>query len=1526
MIISDYSTVSFADNKAAGGITVFAKHAAAHVPSIKVTGYSSVLFNHQLAKWYLDACYQGHTGPHEVRFDKSGTVWCSDKKNFLCESKNCYCKRLRQFLNGIKSNTVVNITDKVISSSMIYLRNLHNISIIGHNNLVIHCIYTMNYRLYFKSCSNITIEGITWIGCEKHINIVDNSNTHSTVIGMVDCSGVVIQKSTFQHCAATTLWIYNLEGIVNINSCNFMNNNAFIVMDISPDFRPPIKRAEIIINNCNFGYNKGAQYIVDIDMSTIYVYNSKFFNNQGVSIHLIHHSKLYINEEVTFENNVAEKGAALDISHGSVVSFDKNSNTKFVSNSVNLYGAAISSSYFTNITFRGNATFTNNVVHSNDINQQLGGTIYSTRNSNVSFEENSITQFLNNTADYGAAILSDFHSVIIHKDNSRVMFTNNTAHYCGAVTSKILSSIMYNDNTQVTYDNNLLTLTFNDKFSASAICTLQKVCIVFSGNTFLKFINNSGVVGGAAAFSETKAVIKDHSVIIFNNNSVKQSSGGAFACYDDSKVIAKDNSNITFNSNKAGEGGGAIHSYDMCSITFKDNSTIIFNNNTANNGGALLYSQTSVTVRGNSTVAFYGNTANNGGVLYFTNSTLTFHKSSTVSFYNNIARQNGGVGYLGLKSKIIITGITTVKFENNMAEINAGVLYCAKSNIMFKENSSITLTYNSAKLSAGAFYFDDRSDISFSQFTNVTFHHNRALDGGAIVVNALSNMTLTENAVINFHSNEAKQTGGAGYFTVQCNFIIGGNAMVMFDNNKAFYGGAVSFSVNSEVTFNENSTTFFYNNLATKDGGAVYFINDSSITLNDHITVNFNNNSAQFGGAAFLDTASAMVNSSDRNCLHFKNNFARILGGLAYKDVVEMCNSTCLANRMIGISDEVIATPPNELKFYDPAICIDDDNDTQCNSYYVHNIMLGTKIVIPACVLDYNNHTVESIQFLVRSEMHSNYYISRSQQILISCDTFEGISIIGNQSLSKSTTLLITVSLNTALYSDWKQILVNLTIELSPCHPGFWQYPNSEKCQCYNASDIVFCSGSSSTIKRGYWYGSVTGKPTVTFCPINYCNFTCCETTNGYYHLSPVRVDQCRSHRSGAACGSCTDGYTLSFDSAECVSIKICTAGQTVLVVLLTVTYWIVIILLVFVMMYYRIEIGYLYSIAYYYSLVDILLNENMQASREFYLTVSIISSLSKITPQFLGEFCLTTRMSGIDQQFIHYIHPSAIIVILVMISLLARYSRRLSAIISRGIIRVICLLLLLSYTSVASTSLLLMRSLTFHEINKIYTYLSPDIEYFHGRHLAYAIVALLCAITIVIGLPLLLTLEPFLNHKINFTRIKPVLDQFQGCYKDKYRCFAGYYMTCRLIIITITVIDSSNDFVNNYLLSIICGIIALTHLMVKPYNKEILNKVDGVFLHLIIFIAVLRLLDDFDSPLVIAALFTLVTFPLLIFVAMALYVNKDNLKKIVTYFTPKDTSASTNDVDENEMPMKENGLIIHNRSRKGCTVTVCDM
>ena len=303
------------------------------------------------------------------------------------------------------------------------------------------------------------------------------------------------------------------------------------------------------------------------------------------------------------------------------------------------------------------------------------------------------------------------------------------------------------------------------------------------------------------------------------------------------------------------------------------------------------------------------------------------------------------------------------------------------------------------------------------------------------------------------------------------------------------------------------------------------------------------------------------------------------------------------------------------------------------------------------------------------------HHIADSEYVLVSCDVLQGLSLTGDK-VTKVENFSVSFASHSGSQSDLKTVSVQLEAELSPCHLGFHYDNTTQRCICYIDNDIISCIDSTSTIKEGYWFGVVDGRTAVTICPNNYCNFTCCKTTNEFYQLSPVRINQCLSHRSGTACGSCEEGYTLSFDSIDCVSVKKCTTGQTSLVVTLSMIYWIVIVILVFIMTYYHAGIGYLYAITYYYSVVDILLSEHLYISTGLFTTVSIMSSIAKITPQFLGQLCFVKNLSGIDQQFIHYAHPLAVTIIVGIICLLARVSYRISTFVSRGIIHVICYLI----------------------------------------------------------------------------------------------------------------------------------------------------------------------------------------------------------------------------------------------------------
>jgi len=217
---------------------------------------------------------------------------------------------------------------------------------------------------------------------------------------------------------------------------------------------------------------------------------------------------------------------------------------------------------------------------------------------------------------------------------------------------------------------------------------------------------------------------------------------------------------------------------------------------------------------------------------------------------------------------------------------------------------------------------------------------------------------------------------------------------------------------------------------------------------------------------------------------------------------------------------------------------------------------------------------------------------------------------------------------------------------------------------------------------------------------------------------------------------------------------------------------------------------------------------------------------------------------------------------------------------------------------------------------------LSPDIEYLHGRHLAYFIVAVISIITVVIGFPLILLLEPFLNRKINFIKIKPLLDQFQGCFKDQYRCFASYYMICRLVQIAI-IIYSTDFFITQYFVIVVNLIIALVHVTLKPYSNNILNVFDGLILHFMILVAIIPIFDTLNSKFIIAVTFILILLPLLVFLILGLIIHNKIIRKLIIK-THKAKSIGIKVEDSNERSVKEFGMTIDESMRTNATV--CDL
>ena len=1415
-------------------------------------------------------------------------------------------------LNGAGSMSVVHISpsknksmEKIYLTDLQFLRNLAIPIYISHQNIFASGCIWFKGNLANSSGGILITNGsriVFHAACTKFINniaILDGGALHVTDNSSITFEGnstVTVNNNQAKYGAAFYI-VNNSSAVFNGNTLVTVNNSratayggAFCMFNSHVKFE---ENSTLQISNSK-AENGGAIYM-EYNCSITFQGNSRqmIYNNQattsGGAFHLFNNSIVYFkgSPSATINNNKALiAGGAFTVFNNARISFEGNF-TVVITNNQASRGGAFSALLDVSITFKG--THRSTVTIGNNKASIYGGAIYILTNCTITFGGNSLIMINDNNAKYGAGIYVSNNSSLTFKGTSTVVVNNNKATEDGGALYMHDSYIKIEHRSRVMISNNKA---INQ---GGAFCLWHNCSLMCKEGTNLTFYNNSADVNGGAIFARDTFTftIRGNAIAVLNNNKAL-GDGGALYAGIDSVVTFQENSLVKFTGNEARHYGGALYLRYSCDAVFQDNACIAFHNNTASFDGGALYAwdNSNVTIKGNATAICINNKAlGDGGALYINvNSAITFKENSTANFKNNLATYFGGA--LGSNSNITFANNCAVTFSNNEAS-QGGAIFTV-CNTVFKDNTTVHFDNNKATTLGGALH---ASELTFEGSSTVAFKENEAiLNGGAL-------------------------------YSINSSIIVNQNSTVMFITNTAASGGAVFISACSLMVL-EHSNVTFDNNIAGKDGGAIYLSNQVDAVFNtSSAEVTFNSNIADNNGGAIYSKITRNQKYFNISEIHFSNNVARTAGNLLYIDVTKSCNGSCLADRMAGISrsDKEISTSPNLLKLYPPAHCI-SNNSAECERYYINNVMLGQEITIYACLLDHYNKPAEATQFKIIGDDNEFYSVQGSSYASISCNhAIDGISIIGNKSISTSS---LNHSIVFTSYSTGKSVRkivsVNLTIGLSPCHPGFQYHRQSQKCECYNNSGIVFCSGSSSAIKRGYWFGSVTGIPTVTFCPINYCNFTCCKTTNGYYELSPVRVDQCKSHRSGIACGSCEEGYTLSFDSPECIDVNKCTTGQAILIVTLTVFYWFIVIVAVFIIMYCQVSIGYFYAITYYYSVVDVLLSQHTDVSNRPYMyhTVTILSTIAKITPQFLGRLCLLENTSGIDQQFIHYVHPLAVSVILIIICWLARNSKRLSMIISKGIIRAICFLLLLSYTSMATTSLLLMRSLTFIDVDNVYTYLSPDIQYFHGRHLAYGIIAIIFTLLIVIGLPLLLLLEPFLNGKINFVKIKPLLDQFQGCYKDNYRWFAAYYMICRLIVISIIIANLSDAFIAQYLLITATTIMALIHLLLRPYVDNTLNMSDGAILQLMVLVTVLPLFeyfDTYDSTLVMAIIFVLVILPLIQFIVIKLITSKQTLKaitkKTINYFSAQNLAHEDIVVDN----------VINNTSTNFVSLTIDD-
>ena len=365
-------------------------------------------------------------------------------------------------------------------------------------------------------------------------------------------------------------------------------------------------------------------------------------------------------------------------------------------------------------------------------------------------------------------------------------------------------------------------------------------------------------------------------------------------------------------------------------------------------------------------------------------------------------------------------------------------------------------------------------------------------------------------------------------------------------------------------------------------------------------------------------------------------------------------------------------------------------------------------------------------------------------------------------------------------------------------------------------------------------------------CPTRNCGYSngqCpppteqCPTSPGYCNITGPD-DVCQKGRGQYLCSGCKEGYAFNFGAFLCVPDSTCKPQNTVLIMFGVVAYWLlfIVVLLVILTLQLQVGSGFMYGLVYYFSVVTLFTNTSIDNPILLAIT-DIAVSLTQLDPRMVVAslpICFAKDMNALHHLMMFYVTPVFIISIVMGIVFLARNCRcpKRISLAENSPIHAICLLIIFSYTSLFYTSFHVLRPMVISGSVKVYE--TPGRRYFDPKyHLPFALVALFFEFLISLPTCVLLILAPCLSRKLNFVklRLKPILDEFQACYRPECRWFAGFYFLARQLMFLASIIPHHDLAQSNLILQCLSVIILLIHTSFQPYKKRWLNILDIILL-----------------------------------------------------------------------------------------------
>lgn len=886
---------------------------------------------------------------------------------------------------------------------------------------------------------------------------------------------------------------------------------------------------------------------------------------------------------------------------------------------------------------------------------------------------------------------------------------------------------------------------------------------------------------------------------------------------------------------------------------------------------------------------FYANTGVWGGGLSIT---LCQHvQHSTITIFNSTFNSNKGeLGGGGLN--LVVKQKVLSKYSNSFY---AHMVTFEKNSGMYGGGAVVYSDYNSSNIEFRDCFFQSNdgtfgSALDISRITNSLF--------AELPVVLFKSCNFTENG-----NRRVKQSINKGFFerergTVLISsfkVIFGGDTKFIRNNNSAIH------AVLSGIQFEDDSHTVFEGNHG-QTGGALILMG-SLVQLNFSASLIFRNNCGDFYAGAiyveiidlhnFLDYnhESCFIHSISQldypqNTLHFEGNKVISSGSITnmsndiieqsiYATSIEPCLRSCSEKE--NINRTLMLRCIGEFTFLDSNSLASDITELLVSDVSSLEVIPGFAFSLPLVASDVRNISIRTVMFAsicqhssdssVFIEGHDILYTDQMMQLngrpgdmVILCFTAEGL----------------------------RGLTVSLQVTMLHC-PALFRLNNQKECACKGTAyykGAYQCHGSSVFLSIGYWVGydgpDNEENLLISYCPNNFCNIGLAASENNMNHVilpkeaSSQQIDSLlcnHSGRTGITCSKCREGHSVYFHSEFffCGPNHLCRWGF--LFYFLSELVPISIFFIIVIIFNISFTSGSLNGFIFFAQVSDLTSDLGESVVYFPYRNTQVLYKLVYRTFNFdffsinALSFCLLRNAQTLDIIVLKYVSVvyglfliSCTILLLKYCNLCICCHRLKKKISNSSMLHGLTTFFVLVYSQCTKVAFQLLNpGYLYHydQFNRSVVFLQGDVRYLSKAHLPYIFPALISVLLINYPLPFLLLMYPLSNRvitslklnkvpvvrwmyrKVSIAKLKPLLDSFQGSFKDNFRFFSGLYFFYRIIVLATR---SGRHFLDVYIvLQVIFTLMLFIHLMVRPYEKKQHNIVDAL---LFLNLAVINSLD----------------------------------------------------------------------------------